>query len=135
MQSIKPSSRKASGFFVFDLLDISWLKRREYMLMTFKSRASSDVAYFKEIAMEILALLGKDPGALQGIFTVEQLDSAILTLKGVMDADKHAPVDIQNNENEDRDDAKNVRLYQRAFPLLTLFERSKAAKQPVIWGM
>ncbi|MEY4591439.1 MAG: hypothetical protein RIR18_334 [Pseudomonadota bacterium] len=105
------------------------------MLVTFKSRASSDVAYFKEIATDLLALLGKDPTASQGIFTVEQLDSAILTLKEAMNVDKSAPAVTQKNDDEEKEEVKDVRLYQRAFPLLTLFERSRTAKQPVIWGM
>ena len=55
------------------------------MLMTFKSRASSDVTYFKAVATDILILLGKNPEASQGVFTVEQLGPAIVTLKRVIE--------------------------------------------------
>ena len=104
------------------------------MLMTFKSRASSDVTYFKAVATDILILLGKNPEASQGVFTVEQLGPAIVTLKRVIETDKTTPVLNQNNEDAE-DEQIQVHLYQRAIPLLTLFERSKTAKKPVTWGV
>lgn len=105
------------------------------MLITFKSRASSNVSYFQDIGKQILSLLGKDPEAAQGVFTVEQLDSAITTLKEVMCSEKIMPSNHTNSEEDEDKASVQVSLGRRVFPLLTLLERSKTAESPVMWGI
>ena len=105
------------------------------MLITFKSRASSNVSYFQEIGKQILSLLGKDPEATKGVFTVEQLDAAITTLQEVMSTEKAVPSAHKNAEEDEDKAAEQVSLGRRVFPLLTLFERSKTVESPVMWGV
>lgn len=105
------------------------------MLITFKSRASSNVSYFEEIGKQILSLLGKDPSAAQGVFTVEQLDSAIFTLQQVMAGEKSVPRPQAACDEDDEKTLEYVSLGKRVFPLLTLMERSKKTEAPVTWGV
>jgi len=61
------------------------------MLVTFKSAASGDLVMFEKNGKEILALLGKDPEAVRGVVTVEQLPAAIVALRTAIAADKASP--------------------------------------------
>lgn len=106
------------------------------MLVTFKSNASSDLSMFEKNGKEILALLGKDPEAAQGVVTVEQLPTAIAALRAAAAADKVRQADLADEENEaDLGVDRKVNLFQRAVPLLEMLERSLAEGQPVTWGV
>jgi hypothetical protein len=107
------------------------------MLITFKSSASGDVIMLEENGKDLLRLLGKDPDALKGIVTVEQLPGAMNALKAAIEADKERLPDQQADaENESEDDSGGaVHLFQRVLPLLELMERSLKGKVPVTWGL
>ena len=102
------------------------------MLVTFESAASGDLSMFEKSAGEVLALLGKDPDAVRGIVTVEQLPGAIAALRTAIAGDKaRQPAGEKDAETEvDRE----VSLYQRAVPLLDMLERSAQERKPVTWG-
>lgn len=105
------------------------------MLITFKSAASGDVMMFEKNAKEALSALGKDPDALQGIVTVEQLPGAIAALKAAIEAGRAMPPEQAGpDESPDTPDA-GVGFWQRAVPLAELLERSLRDKVPVTWGV
>lgn len=109
------------------------------MLITFKSAASGDVMMFEENGKELLSVLGKDPDADKGIFTVEQLPSAIAALRAAVEADRSTkreqPDADEGDEDNDRQADDSIQLAQRALPLLELLERSLVDKVPVTWGV
>lgn len=108
------------------------------MLITFKSDASGDVMMFEQNAREALRALGKDPGAPQGIITVEQLPGALAALKSAIDADKEQPhPEQEQTDDEVRPDTPDggVGFWQRAVPLAELLERSLTENAPVTWGI
>lgn len=111
------------------------------MLITFKSSADADVLMFGEPAKAILQILGKDPGDAKGIITVEQLPDAIAALRAAIADDRARHGQPNQDEEEAAQEAGQagmnaaVSLAQRAYPLLTLMERSLQEKVPVTWGV
>jgi len=106
------------------------------MLITFKSAASGDVMMFEENGKELLSVLGKDPDADKGIFTVEQLPRAIAALRAAVEADRSTKREQPDaDEDDDRQADDSIQLAQRALPLLELLERSLVDKAPVTWGV
>jgi hypothetical protein len=114
------------------------------MLITFKSKADADLLMFGDTARQLLALLGKDENATQGIVTVEQLPEAIARLESAIEAERARlnakSVDECEAEEEAEAEAGRtgmaapVSFAQRAWPLLDLLRRSQTAKEPVIWS-
>ena len=111
------------------------------MLFIFKSDADADVIMFGDIAKKLVEILGKDPQDAKGIVTVEQLPDAIARLRAAIEEDRVC----QRGQAENDDDAEQdpersgmaapVNLAQRAWPLLTMLERSQKEGVPVVWGV
>ena len=105
------------------------------MSFTFKSTASGDLIMLETNGREILALLGKDPEAARGIVTAEQLPGVIAALRTAIAADKARQAGQPADENDAETGVdRKVSLWQRALPLLDLFERSLQENEPVTWG-
>lgn len=112
------------------------------MLFTFKSDADADVIMFGDIAKKLVEILGKDPQDAKGIVTVEQLPDAIARLRAAIEEDRaHQRGQVEDDEEDaERDPEKSgmaapVNLAQRAWPLLTMLERSLKEGVPVVWGV
>lgn len=106
------------------------------MLVTFKSTASGDLFMFEKNGKELLTLLGKDPEAVHGVVTVNQLPAVITTLRAAIAADKARQASLAVDEKEEESGVdRKVCLFQRAVPLLEMLERSLAERQPVTWGV
>lgn len=99
------------------------------MLVTFSSRAGSDVMMFGEVAHKLMEIMGKTV-ADKGVITVEQLPGAIEKLRAAMAAAKPAADAAANDD----DSLPPVSLGQRIAPLLELLERAKEAGKDVHWG-
>ncbi len=105
------------------------------MTFTFKSATSADLIMLESSAKEIIALLGKDPTAPQGIITVEQLPAAISTLQAAVLAEKSRQAKPDRKDNESRPgDEPVVRLSQRALPFIEMLERALKDGEPLVWG-
>lgn len=105
------------------------------MLITFKSKASSDVVMLGESGKEMLGLLGKNADDSKGIVSVDQLPAAIIALQQAIAADKALPPPMASPEGTQDDPEIGVRLYQRALPVLELMERSLQEETYVTWGV
>lgn len=106
------------------------------MLVTFKSANSADVIMFQKNGQEMLAVLGKESGAAQGIISVAQLPAAIAALKLAMSEAKAVPAERSGTKTDDGDAANDeVSLQQRAVPLLGLLEDGLKDHEPVTWGV
>jgi len=112
-----------------------FLEGIQIMPIKFKSKASGDVIMLGESGKEMLRLLGKCTDDNKGIFSVDQLSAAIMTLKQAIAADKALPLpmEVPMGTKDDADDG--VRLYQRALPVLELMERSLQEDTYVTWGV
>lgn len=105
------------------------------MLIKFKSKAGGDVIMLGKSGKEILKLLGKDADDSKGIFTADQLPDAITTLKQAIVLDKAVPDTSQTEKPlaNDYDTVDDIRMYQRAVPVLELMKRALQEETYVTW--
>ena len=107
------------------------------MLYKFKSPVAADVIMLQPNAEELLAIIGKAPGA-TGIITVEQASAAIAALKaeiGRREAPGAAPADGGEDGASDAAQEESVSLRRRAAPFVDMLECSSAAGKNVVWGV
>lgn len=102
------------------------------MIVTFKSKATSDVIMFGDVAYALMKIIGKRPET-KGILTVEQLPDAIAALQAVVAQEKRAGT--VDEEEGTPAIAQRVSMAQRALPLLELLECSLKKKTPMVWGV
>lgn len=105
------------------------------MLITFISAASGNVITLEKDGKHMLEVLNKDPDALQGIVTVEQLPDAIERVRRAIDADIAAHANQPPGDDTEKTPDGDISFHQRGLPLLELLERSLAEKAPVTWGV
>ena len=108
------------------------------MLYKFKSRAAADLIMLEPQGRQVVALMGKTPGA-SGIVTVAQIPAAIAALEAAV-VEEEARLKAQAAEDGDDEDAAEagkdaVRLRQRVVPLIDMLQRSAAAGVDVVWGV
>jgi len=101
------------------------------MIYKFKSKAAGDVIMLGPNGDQMLRILGREP-SVQGIVDVEQLAPAIAALRAAV---RDAEVQAEAAENEDPPGRNAVSLRQRFWPVIEMFERALAARQPVVWGV
>ncbi|HEX8612885.1 MAG TPA: DUF1840 domain-containing protein [Telluria sp.] len=114
------------------------------MLITFTSKAASEVLMYKEHAKRILDLLHKDVD--QGVITAAEAPHALQVLeKEITDSRQHSVSedverDVHAHHNEDGDDANHeeiqaVSFSTRAYPLVEMLRAAKAGGHDVVWGV
>jgi hypothetical protein len=101
------------------------------MIYKFKSKAAGDVIMLGPNGDQMLRILGREPSA-QGIVDVEQLAPAIAALRAAV---RDAEAQAEAAEDEDAPGRNAVSLRQRLWPVIEMFERALAARQPVVWGV
>jgi Domain of unknown function (DUF1840) len=101
------------------------------MIYKFKSKAAGDVIMLGPNGDQMLRILGREPSA-QGIVDVEQLGPAIAALRAAV---REAEAQAAAATDEDAASRNAVSLRQRLWPVIEMFERALAAKQPVVWGV
>lgn len=99
------------------------------MIYEFKSQAAGTVVMTKDVAEQILALIGKTPGP-TGIIDVDQMDAALSALEGASARSK-----AQGEQKEDKHGKPVVALSQRAYPFIDMLRACKQAGQPITWGV
>lgn len=114
------------------------------MLITFTSKASSEVMMYKEHAKRILDLLHKDTN--RGVITAAEAPQAVAILeKEIAESRAHqASADVQRDvhahHGEVGDDTEHegmevVSFATRAYPLLEMLRAAKAGGHDVLWGV
>ncbi|NHZ93515.1 DUF1840 family protein [Massilia sp. CCM 8733] len=114
------------------------------MLITFTSKAASEVLMYKEHAKRILELLHKDVD--QGVITAAEAPHALQVLEQeIAESRQHAVSedverDVHAHHNEDGDDANHeeiqaVSFSTRAYPLVEMLRAAKAGGHDVVWGV
>jgi len=96
------------------------------MIYKFKSKAAGDVIMLQPHGDQLLRLLGREPSP-KGIIEVADMATAIDALQNAA-AQSDAPADDPNGE-------RGVGLKQRVWPMVELLKRSKAANEPIVWGV
>ena len=114
------------------------------MLITFKSKAASEVMMYKEHAKRILDLLHKD--ADRGVITAAETAAAIAKLDAEIAESRLHPVsedmqqDVDAHHGDFGDDNEHepiavVTFATRAYPLLEMLRAAHQTGQDIIWGV
>jgi hypothetical protein len=107
------------------------------MIYKFKSDASGDVIMLEPTGRQVLTWMGKSLDA-KGILLPEQMPAARAAIEaGVAQAEaaqKEAAAATGQDSESDLA-GQGVSLRARAWPLVTLIERSAKAKVPITWGV
>jgi Domain of unknown function (DUF1840) len=106
------------------------------VIYKFKSKAAGDVIMLGPNGDQVLRLIGKEPAA-KGIIEPAAMAEAIAAIEQAVAADeaartvaKAAPADERSDATRDR-----VSLRQRAWPLVEMMKRARAANQEIVWGV
>ncbi|MFA4914531.1 MAG: DUF1840 domain-containing protein [Burkholderiaceae bacterium] len=106
------------------------------MLVTFSSKNAADVLMLSHHAQPLLQAAGKDVGTSfpeRGVFTPEQLDSAIAGIEAAVAQAEPVPDDDPDDDLPVPPMARAVGMAQRAFPLLELLRRARESGDNVMW--
>jgi hypothetical protein len=114
------------------------------MLITFTSKAASEVLMYKEHAKRILDLLQKD--ANRGVITAAEAPQALAILEKEIAENRAHPVsgevsrDVHAHHTEKGDDAEHegaevVSFATRAYPLVEMLRAAKNGGHDVLWGV
>lgn len=112
------------------------------MLITFKSKAASEVVMYKEHAKPILDLLHKDLE--RGVITAAETASAIAKLEAEITASRQAQAqkdashDAAQDNGQDDEDSEPVEIVTfstRSYPLLEMLRAAHKDGQDIMWGV
>lgn len=98
------------------------------MIYKFRSKATGDLIMLGPDGDHIMGILGREPAA-QGIIEVPDMPAAVAALRAAVAAEGAGAA-----EGADDERPRAVGLRQRAWPLIEMIERARAAEEPVIWG-
>lgn len=106
------------------------------MLYKFKSEAGGDVIMLEATGKQLLAMMGKGPDA-QGILLPEQMAQAKAALEAGIAREEQLQQERAQAAGAEASQgaAQGVSLRTRAWPLVTLIERSMKAQVPIVWGV
>jgi len=114
------------------------------MLVTFKSKAASDVVMYETHAKPILDMLHKD--IKRGVITAAETSEAISQLAKQIESSKaHEAAealerDVLAHHNADGDDnghekIEPVSFAARAYPLLEMLREAQKSQHDILWGV
>lgn len=113
------------------------------MIVTFKSKAGSDTAYFKNIALKLLMMMGRDD-KVPSAFYAEDVPAALQSLQQALaklkqeqeqeqEKEKEQPQDDEADINQQQVKSEHVSIETRAQPLITLLTKAVKKQESVFW--
>lgn len=105
------------------------------MIVTFKSKASGDLIYFKDIALKLLQLMGRDdkvPSALYAEDVATALDALQQGLAAIMQKEQAIAQQADTAETPPETQT-DVSLQVRALPLIEMLQKAQKKQCPVQW--
>ena len=111
------------------------------MLVIFRSTATESITMFKDVAVQLLKLMGatgRIPGALgpdDVPLALQRLEHATEQIKAGTHVTPARPADNEDAKNDDEDDENEapIDLATRAVPLLSILKRAAAAHAEIVW--
>ncbi|WNO61275.1 DUF1840 domain-containing protein [Rheinheimera sp. MMS21-TC3] len=106
------------------------------MIVTFKSKAGSDTAYFENIALKLLTMMGRD-NKVPSAFYAEDVSAALQSLKQEL-----AKLEQQEREQLEADEtdpdkevvkSEHISMQTRAQPLIELLTKAEKKQASVFW--
>lgn len=101
------------------------------MLYKFKSDAGGNVIMLEATGRQMLEIIGKGVDS-KGILLPEQMAHARAALEAAIELDEQSGEAAGQPQDQA---AKRISLRTRAWPLVTLIERSLRANVPITWGV
>lgn len=103
------------------------------MLVTFKSKASSNIVMLENLAQYLLGIVGKSVGE-RGAIGDDETGAAITKLEAAIAEDREsARREGEGKSSDEREEGDRLRLAQRAFPLLDMLREANKANVAVMW--
>jgi hypothetical protein len=102
------------------------------MLVTFQTKAYSNITMFGDVALKLLKLMGRS-GTVPSAIEPEDIPNALQGLRNGIAAEKAAVTREPESETQDEDAEEHVSLRNRALPLIELLEAAEQEHVPVIW--
>lgn len=105
------------------------------MIVTFRSKAAGELIMLGQHALPLLEAAGKTVETTQqarGVFTPDQLDSAIAGIERAIDTSKDPEFDEDDPQQAARAQ-QYVGLGTRAHPLLEMLNKARAKGVDVMW--
>lgn len=105
------------------------------MIVTFKSKASGDLIYFKDIALKLLQLMGRDDKVPSALYAEDVAAALALLQQGLAAvAQKEQTTAQQAVAAEQQEKTKTeVSLQVRALPLIEMLQKAQKKHCPVQW--
>jgi len=101
------------------------------MLVTFQTKAYSDITMFGDVAKRLLNLMGHS-GAIPSAISAADVPAALERLRSAVVAQRSTePVD-PGDDDEERG-PRRVSIANRAYPLIELLNAAAAAGEDVTW--
>jgi hypothetical protein len=105
----------------------------ETMIFEFKSRATGSVIMTKDVAQNILRIIGKDASP-QGIIVPQAMPEAIAALQKAITDEKAADKNSAPT-SDDEGSGRSISLAQRAIPFIEMLQRAHSAGKDITWGV
>lgn len=106
------------------------------MSYVFKCKAAGDVLMLGPVGDRILRIIGKEPGP-AGIIEPAALPAAVQALEQAILLEERNDAGAEGFSQAGRrmsEEEAEVRLRQRAWPLMQLMKAAQAAQQAIVWG-
>ena len=100
------------------------------MLVTFRTKAYSNITMFGDVAQTLLKLMGHS-GTVPSAIEAKDVPAALQRLSSAIAAQKPAPRVADADRDEDAEPI--VALAQRALPLIELLKAAAAQQADVMW--
>ena len=97
------------------------------MLVTFTTETYANITLFKDIALQLLKMMGHSP-VVPGVIMAEDVPAALQHLRLAIDAER-----VSLATADDDEDGPRVSLKNRALPLLELLSTASSCDANVMW--
>lgn len=107
------------------------------MLYKFKSKATGDLIMMQPAGDQVLRIIGKEPAA-KGIVEPAAMAAAMAAIEQAVIDDEAARAEAEREaaaEGRTLAPREGVTLRQRAWPMIEMMKRARAADEPIVWGV
>jgi len=102
------------------------------MLVTFKTKAYSNITMFGDVAIRLLKLMGHS-GTVPSAILADDVPAALERLQAAIAEEKRKAAAMRREEPEDDEKEPPVSLANRALPLIELLEAAAKQNCDVMW--
>jgi hypothetical protein len=103
------------------------------MLVTFRTKAYSDITMFGDVAIRLLKLMGHS-GTVPSAIDAADVPAALARLQAAVKAHNRTANEAAPSDRDERDAEPVVQLSHRALPLLELLRAAAAKRVGVSWS-